>query len=137
MKTIFISTGDVSGDLQGALLVTALKQQAQKLAIDLNIVALGGDKMAAAGAKILADTTYISSIGVWEARAYLRPSIQARNLAKQYLKNNPPDALILIDYVDPNITIGKYARDLFSNLYRKSTRLNSSHRNTSRMPSSA
>ena len=115
-KTIFISTGDVSGDLQGALLVTALKQQAQKLAIDLNIVALGGDKMAAAGAKILADTTYISSIGVWEARAYLRPSIQARNLAKQYLKTNLPDALILIDYVDPNISIGKYARDLFPNL---------------------
>ena len=116
MKTIFISTGDVSGDLQGALLVTALKQQAQKLAIDLNIVALGGDKMAAAGAEILRDTTYISSIGVWEARAYLRPSIQARNLAKQYLKTNLPDALILIDYVDPNISIGKYARDLFPNL---------------------
>jgi lipid-A-disaccharide synthase len=115
-KTIFISTGDVSGDLQGALLVTALKQQAQKLEIDLNIVALGGSKMAAAGATILADTTYISSIGVWEARAYLRPSIQARNLAKQYLKSTPPDALVLIDYVDPNISIGKYARDLFPNL---------------------
>jgi lipid-A-disaccharide synthase len=115
-KTIFISTGDVSGDLQGALLVTALKQLAQKSGVDLKIVALGGSKMAAAGAEILADTTYISSIGVWEARAYLRPSIQARNLAKQYLKTTPPDALILIDYVDPNISVGKYARDLFPNL---------------------
>ncbi len=115
-KTIFISTGDVSGDLQGALLVTALKRLAEKLDIDLNIVALGGSKMAAAGAKILADTTFISSIGVWEARAYLRPSLQARNLAKQYLKTTPPDAIVLIDYVDPNISIGKYARDLFPNL---------------------
>ena len=116
MKTIFISTGDVSGDLQGALLVTALTQQAQKLGIDLKIVALGGSKMAAAGAEIIADTTFISSIGVWEARAYLRPSIQARNLAKQYVKATPPDAIVLIDYVDPNITIGKYARELFPNL---------------------
>jgi lipid-A-disaccharide synthase len=115
-KTIFISTGDVSGDLQGALLVTALKRLAEKSGIDLNIVALGGSKMAAAGAKILADTTFISSIGVWEARAYLRPSLQARNLAKQYVKATPPDVLVLIDYVDPNISVGKYARDLFPNL---------------------
>ncbi|WP_309740977.1 lipid-A-disaccharide synthase [Chamaesiphon sp. OTE_20_metabat_361] len=116
MKTIFISTGDVSGDLQGALLVTALKRLADKSGIDLKIVALGGSKMAAAGAEIIADTTFISSIGVWEARAYLRPSIQARNLAKQYLKATPPDVLILIDYVDPNISIGTYARNLFPNL---------------------
>jgi lipid-A-disaccharide synthase len=115
-KTIFISTGDVSGDLQGALLVKALKQLAEKSGIDLNIVALGGSKMAAAGATILADTTYISSIGVWEARAYLRPSLRARNLAKQYLKTNPPDAIVLIDYVDPNIGIGKYVRSIFPNL---------------------
>jgi lipid-A-disaccharide synthase len=116
VKTIFISTGDVSGDLQGALLVTALKRLAEKSEIDLNIVALGGSKMAAAGAKILADTTFISSIGVWEALAYVRPSLQARSLAKEYLKTTPPDALILIDYVDPNISIGKYARDLFPHL---------------------
>jgi lipid-A-disaccharide synthase len=115
-KTIFISTGDVSGDLQGALLVAALKRLAAQSGIDLAIVALGGSKMAAAGARIIADTTFISSIGVWEALAYVRPSLQARQLAKQYIKATPPDALISIDYVDPNISIGKYARDLFPNL---------------------
>ena len=116
VKTIFISTGDVSGDLQGALLVTALQQLAAKSGIDLNIVALGGSKMAAAGAKILADTVSISSMGIVEHLAYVRPSLQARSLAKQYLKTNPPDALILIDYVDPNIAIGKYVKNLFPNL---------------------
>ena len=116
MKTIFISTGDVSGDLQGALLVTALQQLAAKSGIDLNIVALGGTKMAAAGAKILADTVSISSMGIVEHLAYVRPSLQARSLAKQYLKTNPPDALILIDYVDPNVAIGKYIKNLFPNL---------------------
>jgi lipid-A-disaccharide synthase len=116
VKTIFISTGDVSGDLQGALLVRALKQLAEKSGIDLNIVALGGTRMAAAGATILADTVSISSIGVWEALAYIRPSIQARNLAKEYLKTTPPDALVLIDYVDPNIDVGKYARTILPDL---------------------
>jgi lipid-A-disaccharide synthase len=116
VKTIFISTGDVSGDLQGALLVTALKQLAEKSGIDLDIIALGGTRMAAAGATILADTVSISSIGVWEALAYIRPSIQARNLAKKYLKTTPPDAIVLIDYVDPNIDVGKYARSILPNI---------------------
>jgi lipid-A-disaccharide synthase len=111
-KTIFISTGDVSGDLQGALLVTALKQLAEKLSIELNIVAVGGRKMAAAGATIIADTVLISSMGVVEHLGYLWPSFQARNTAKQYVKDNPPDAIILIDYVDPNLTLGKYARSI-------------------------
>ncbi len=115
-KTIFISTGDVSGDLQGALLVTALNKLAEKLGIELKIVALGGSKMAAAGAKILADTVSISSMGIVEHLAYVRPSLRARQLAKDYLKNTPPDAIVLIDYVDPNIAIGKYIKNLFPDL---------------------
>lgn len=113
MKTIFISTGDVSGDLQGALLVTALKQLAETSGIDLNIVALGGSRMAAAGATMLADTVSISSMGIVEHAAYVIPSIQVRNLARKYLKTTPPDVIVLIDYVDPNIAIGKYARSIF------------------------
>jgi lipid-A-disaccharide synthase len=115
-KTIFISTGDVSGDLQGALLVAALKQLAEKSEIDLNIVALGGKKMAAAGAKILAETTGISSVGVWEALPYVAPTIRVQNIAKQYLKTAPPDAIVLIDYMTPNISIGKYATKVFPNV---------------------
>jgi lipid-A-disaccharide synthase len=115
-KTLFISTGDVSGDLQGALLVTALKQAAAKSGIDLNIVALGGSKMVAAGAKLLAETTGISSVGVWEALPYIAPTIQVQNIAKKYLKTNPPDAIVLIDYMTPNIGIGNYAQKVFPNV---------------------
>ncbi|WP_309739183.1 lipid-A-disaccharide synthase [Chamaesiphon sp. OTE_20_metabat_361] len=116
MKTIFISTGEVSGDLQGALLVTALRRLADKLGIDLEIVALGGRKMAAAGAKIIADTTGISSMGMWEALAYLRPSWQVRSLAKQYLKTTPPDVVILIDYIISNIELGNYISQQLTNI---------------------
>jgi lipid-A-disaccharide synthase len=110
MKTIFISTGEVSGDLQGSLLVSALKRLAEKSGIELNIVALGGQRMAAAGATLIADTTAISSMGVWEALAYIAPTIRVQNLAKNYLKNSPPDAIVLIDYMTPNIVIGNYAK---------------------------
>jgi lipid-A-disaccharide synthase len=112
-KTIFISTGDVSGDLQGALLVTALKQLGEKSGIQLNIVALGGSKMAAAGATILADTTRISSIGILEAVAYIAPTFKVQNIAKKYLKTTPPDVIVLIDYMSPNVVIGNYARNEF------------------------
>ena len=117
MKTIFISTGEVSGDLQGALLVTALRRLADKSGIDLEIVALGGHKMAAAGAKIIADTTGISSMGMWwEALAYLRPSWQVRSLAKKYLKTTPPDVVILIDYIVANIELGNYISQQLTNV---------------------
>jgi lipid-A-disaccharide synthase len=115
-KTIFITTGDVSGDLQGALLIAALRQRAETLGIDLNIVALGGSKMATAGAKVLADTASISSMGIVEHAAFIKPAIQAGKIAREYLKTTPPDAIVLIDYVDPNIAIGKYARSIGLNI---------------------
>lgn len=99
--------------MQGALLVTALRQLGQKSGVDLNIVALGGSKMAAAGATILADTTGISSIGIWEAIAYIIPTIQVQNVAKKYLKTTPPDVIVLIDYNAPNAVIGNYAKSVF------------------------
>jgi lipid-A-disaccharide synthase len=97
LKTIFISTGEVSGDLQGALLVTALQKLAQKSGIDLKIVALGGSKMAAAGAEILAETTGIGSMGMWEALAYIQPSLKVKSIAKQYLKTTTPDVIIRVN----------------------------------------
>jgi lipid-A-disaccharide synthase len=112
-KTIFISTGDVSGDLQGALLVTALKQLAPHLDLELNIVALGGDKMAAAGANVLADTTGISTVGIFEHVFSVLPTIQVQNIAKRYLKTNPPDIIVLIDYKGANMMMGDYAKKMF------------------------
>ncbi len=107
---IFISTGEVSGDLQGAMLVTALHRQAERLGIPLEIVALGGDRMAAAGATLLGNTTAIGSIGLVEALPYIIPTLQLRQRAKQYLSQHPPDLVVMIDYVGPNIGIGKYLR---------------------------
>ena len=43
IKKIFISTGEVSGDLHGSLLSKALLEEAKKKSIDLEICGLGGD----------------------------------------------------------------------------------------------
>ncbi len=110
MKRIFISTGEVSGDLQGALLITALKKEASKRNIEIEISALGGDRMEQVGAKIIANTLTIGSMGILESIPYILPTIKVQNQAKQYLKENPPDLAILIDYMGPNLGMGSYLK---------------------------
>ena len=108
---IFISTGEVSGDLQGALLVEALKRQADCAGLELEIVALGGSKMAAAGATLLGNTISIGSVGsLLEALPYVLPTLKIQRRAKQYLQQHPPDLVLLIDYAGANLRLGSYIR---------------------------
>ena len=107
---IFISTGEVSGDLQGSLLVTALKQQAAAKGLELEIVALGGDKMAAAGATLVGNTTSIGSIGILEALPFILPTLKIQRQATAFLEENPPDLVVFIDYMGGNLPMGKYIR---------------------------
>ena len=105
-KKIFISTGEVSGDLHGGLLSKALLDEAEKKSIELEICGLGGEMMKKEGVKILQDTTSISAIGIWEALPLILPTIRIQKRLYKLLKKFPPDCLILIDYMGPNIKIG-------------------------------
>ncbi len=113
---IFISTGEVSGDLQGALLISAIKRHAATAGLELEIVGLGGQRMAEAGATILADTVSIGSMGLIESVPYIWPTIQVQKKAKQHLKDSPPDVVVLIDYLTPNLGIGSYIRRYLSSI---------------------
>jgi len=105
---IFISTGEVSGDLQGSLLIAALKHQAVNAGLELEIVALGGKKMLEAGATLLGNTSSIGSMGILESLPFILPTLKVQRQAIAYLKQNPPDLVVLIDYMGPNIGIGTY-----------------------------
>jgi lipid-A-disaccharide synthase len=107
---IFISTGEVSGDLQGSLLIAALHRQAIAAGLTLEIVALGGEKMAQAGATILGNTSSIGSMGLIESLPYVIPTLRVQRQAIAYLEKNPPDLVVLIDYLGPNLGIGTYMR---------------------------
>ena len=111
---IFISTGEVSGDLQGSLLIESLRRQAALSDLELEIVALGGDKMATAGAKIIGNTVSIGSVGLVEALPYILPTLQVQRQAKSYLRQHPPDLVVLIDYMGGNISIGNFIRKHFT-----------------------
>ncbi|MCT7948451.1 lipid-A-disaccharide synthase [Ancylothrix sp. C2] len=107
---IFISTGEVSGDLQGGLLIEALFSHAKQTGIELEIVGLGGERMANAGCHLLRDTTAIGSVGLLESIPFILPTLEVQKKAKKYLQENPPDVVVLIDYMGPNIALGEYVK---------------------------
>ncbi len=103
---LFISTGEVSGDLQGALLVQALIACAEAEGLDLTITALGGERMAQAGATLVGETSAIGSVGIWESLPQLWPTLRIQRQARHHLRQAPPDLVILIDYMGPNLSLG-------------------------------
>ena len=115
-KKIFISTGEVSGDLHGSLLSRALFDEAKKYSIDLEICGLGGKRMREEGVEILKDTTSISAIGIWEALPLILPTLKIQKKFYKLIKNHPPNCLILIDYMGPNIKIGTKLKNSKTNI---------------------
>lgn len=107
---IFISTGEVSGDLQGAMLIKSLFKVATEKNINLEIAGLGGDRMKESGAKILANTAVIGSMGFIEALPFILPTIRIQNLTKKYIQENTPDVLVLIDYPAANLALASYVK---------------------------
>ncbi|NCO75981.1 MAG: lipid-A-disaccharide synthase [Cyanobacteria bacterium] len=110
---IFVSTGEVSGDLQGGLLVEALYRQGKILNIPVNVEGLGGKKMQCAGANIIADTTAIGSVGLLESLPFIIPTWKIQQQTKKYLEANLPDIIVLIDYLGPNLAIASYVKQKF------------------------
>ncbi len=113
---LLISTGEVSGDLQGSLLIKALKDNAEKRKINLEIIALGGERMREAGAKLISNTSSIGAIGFLEALPYVLPTLNAQSKIETYLSCSPPDAVVLIDYMGPNIRLGLKVKKTFPNI---------------------
>ena len=110
MVRVLISTGEVSGDLQGSLLVQALHRQAQQRDLDLEVMALGGPRMHAAGAELLADTAPLGSIGLLEHLPQVVPTLKLQSRVNRELSARPPDAVVLIDYMGANVRLGKRLR---------------------------
>ncbi len=113
---LLISTGEVSGDLQGSLLIKALKDNAEKRKIKLEIIALGGERMREAGAELICNTSSIGAIGFLEALPYVLPTLNAQSKIENYLICSPPDAVVLIDYMGPNIRLGLKIKKKFPNI---------------------
>ncbi len=108
MKKIMIMAGEASGDLHGANLVREIRRQDQSIAF----FGVGSRNMKEAGVQLLADASQISVVGATEVLTHLRPLCRVFNRLKRFLGQERPDLLILIDFPDFNIMLGKKAKKL-------------------------
>eukprot|EP00850_Spirogloea_muscicola_P024241 SM000512S17819 [mRNA] locus=s512:937:4814:- [translate_table: standard] len=107
-----VSTSDVMGDKHAALLVLAVLRawRCNEAAACLEVYALGGKEVEAAGAVLIGDNSGLSSIGLAEALPLIWPSLRLQAAARAFLNEHPPDVVVLVDYPGVNIPFGRYLK---------------------------
>jgi lipid-A-disaccharide synthase len=105
-RNVMIVAGETSGDLHGSNLVTAM----QSIAPDLRFRGIGGRRMQEAGVELMAHAADMAVVGLTEVIAKFNQIRKALNLMKADLTASRPDLLILIDYPDFNLMLGKTAK---------------------------
>jgi lipid-A-disaccharide synthase len=104
--TVMIVAGETSGDLHGSYLVRAMLG----IAPDLQFRGIGGRLMQEAGVELMAHAADMAVVGLTEVIVKLNQIRRVLNLMKTSLKTRRPDLLILIDYPDFNLMLGKAAK---------------------------
>jgi lipid-A-disaccharide synthase len=103
--TILVTCGETSGDIHAAHLVTELLKRWP----DANILALGGEKLAAAGADVIYDIDDFSVIGFSSVLTKLPRFIKLEKGLKRVLENGV-DLHIPVDFPGLNLRLARHAR---------------------------
>lgn len=108
MKKVMIMTGEASGDLHGANLAREIIKQDPSIVL----YGVGSKQMRSAGVRMLADASEISVVGITAVLTHIRAIYGVYAKLKRFLNEERPDLLVLIDFPDFNIMLGKAARKL-------------------------
>jgi lipid-A-disaccharide synthase len=108
MKKVMIMSGEASGDLHGA----NLAREIRKADSSVVLFGVGSKHMREAGVQLLADASQISVVGISEVITHLPVIYRVLAKLKRFLREERPDLLVLIDFPDFNILLGKAARKL-------------------------
>ncbi|MEM9823733.1 MAG: lipid-A-disaccharide synthase [Bacteroidota bacterium] len=102
----YIIAGEASGDIHGAKLMRALKQQDAQAEFQF----WGGDLMQAAGGKLVKHYRNLAFMGFWEVLKNIRTILGNFRLCKKDILQFQPEVLILIDYPGFNLRMAKWAK---------------------------
>jgi lipid-A-disaccharide synthase len=91
---LFISAGEPSGDLHGASLIRCLRERRP----DLDIVGFGGERMAAAGCRLVFPLCDMAVVGIGPVLASIPEFTRIIGLARESFRAEKPDALVMIDF---------------------------------------
>ena len=107
-KRIFVIAGESSGDQHAAEYIKKHTNINQNIIFD----AFGQNEIKKTNANLIYDTEKISVIGIIEVILRYREILQALNIAKKYIKDKKPDLIVLVDYIEFNLKIAKFAKNL-------------------------
>ncbi len=108
MKKVMIMSGEASGDLHGANLAREIRKKDPSIAM----YGVGSKQMREAGVRMLADASEISVVGITAVLTHIGAIYRVFSKLKRFFKDERPDILVLIDFPDFNIMLGKAARKL-------------------------
>jgi lipid-A-disaccharide synthase len=105
-KSIFISAGDISGDIHAANLIKSIKKNS-----DYKVYAIGGNQLKAVADNFIKDIVNINGFGFFPIKQvfFLKKLFKT---IKEYLINEKINKVILVDYYGFNIHIAKLAHEL-------------------------
>ncbi len=113
VKKLYFIAGEASGDLQGALLIRALKKENPSLICR----GLGGDLMRSEGMEILQDLTKEAVLGLGDVLAKYFYFRSVFNETARDLERFQPDAVVLIDYPGFNLRLASKIAKRFPVIY--------------------
>ncbi len=107
-QSLWISAGEMSGDLHGAHLLNSLRQHAP----DLRFIGMGGPAMRAAGLETFFRAEDLSVMGITEVLSQLPRILRMLSNIKEALVREKPSAIVVIDAPDFHFRVIKAARSL-------------------------
>lgn len=104
--TVLVSAGEPSGDEHAAALVTALRRLVPNVAIE----GVGGPKLAAAGAKLMARIEDLMVIGLVEVVRKLPTHLRLLRTVERRLARGDVRLIVLVDYPGFHLRVAEVAR---------------------------
>ena len=109
--TIFISTGELSGEMHAAQLVTALQEERRAGGLQPALVeGNGSTAMKAAGVRLLFDVATWSELGIVANMLKAQHFHRVTTNTARYILGNQPDMVVLVDNRVLNLSLAKYLR---------------------------
>lgn len=105
---LFISTGEVSGDLHGAALLRELRKDRP----DLRAAGIGGSHLSGEGMELVAGIEELSLVGITEVLPRLGSIMGLLRKVRRELAERRPLAVLLIDSPDFNLRVAAMAKKL-------------------------
>jgi len=105
---LFISAGEISGDLHGARVLEELHRHHPSL----KAFGIGGPRLLQAGQEQTAGIEELSLVGITEVVPRLRSILRLYSDTRRLLSRRRPAAVLLVDSPDFNLRLARHARSL-------------------------